>query len=82
MGWFTAGAVYVVIWFLVLFAVLPFGIRPLDPDDIGAASGAPANPRLLLRFAVTTVVAAVFWGAFLYAVDTGLLNLRPEAYSG
>lgn len=78
MGWFTGLAVYIVIWWLVLFMVLPFGIRPAEEDDIGAAVGAPANPNLLLRIAVTTVVAALLWAGFYYSVESGLLNLRPK----
>lgn len=78
MGWFTGLAVYVVIWWLVLFTVLPFGIKPAAEDDIGAGAGAPANPRLFLRIAVTTVIAAVIWAGFYYSVESGLLNLRPK----
>ena len=43
-------AVYVVIWWLTLFMVLPWGISPVNPDDLlpGEDPGAPAKPKLSL----------------------------------
>ena len=54
MGWTTGIATYVVVWWLVIFMVLPWGNRPLDDTDIakGHASGAPKRPRLLIKAAV------------------------------
>jgi predicted secreted protein len=76
MNWVTGIAVYFVLWWLVLFTVLPFGIRPAEEGDIGAASGAPANPRLGLRLLVTTAITTVLWLVFLYVVNTGLISFR------
>ena len=66
MNWFTGVASYVVIWWIVIFAILPIGVRPAE-DEMGKAAGAPANPRLGIKALATTVVAAVLWG-ILYAI--------------
>lgn len=66
MNWFTGIASYVVIWWLVIFTILPWGVRPAE-DDMGRRAGAPANPRLRLKVAITTGVATVLW-AILYAI--------------
>jgi predicted secreted protein len=56
-------AIYVTIWWIVLFAVLPLGVRSAEeagedrPD--GADPGAPVAPQLLKKAAITTVIAAV-----------------------
>jgi predicted secreted protein len=66
-------AVYFVIWWTVLFAVLPFGVRTQgEAGEIvpGTPASAPVTPRLLRTCAITTVVAgAVF--ALVYAVMIG-----------
>ena len=67
MNWFTGVVLYVLIWWTVLFAVLPFGTRPVEDADAQTGwRGAPEQPRLLMKVIVTTLVAAVVWfGAWL-----------------
>lgn len=53
-------AIFIVIWFVVLFAILPFGVK--SQQEIGEVStgsdpGAPAQPHLLSKALWTTVVA-------------------------
>jgi predicted secreted protein len=60
-GWVTGIAVYILIWWVTIFAVLPFGVhRARDPQP-GTVESAPDNPRLPFKFAVTTGIAAVLW---------------------
>jgi predicted secreted protein len=63
-----AVAVFVTIWFTVLFAVLPIGIRSqAESGEIvpGSDPGAPTSPRLLLKAGITTLVAAVMFVIFV-----------------
>jgi predicted secreted protein len=76
MTWVQGVVAYTIIWWLVIFAVLPFGIRPLDKTDIGYAAGAPANPRLWLKAGITTVIAAVVWLGFYALVASDLISFR------
>ncbi len=65
-------AVYFVIWWTTLFAVLPFGARTqVDDGDIapGTEPGAPSRARMGRLFLITTVVSALVFAA-LYAVIT------------
>ena len=83
-------AVYFVIWWTVLFAVLPFGVRTQgEAGEVapGTPASAPVTPRLLRTFAITTVVAgAVF--ALVYGVmvgsfgDIGIYFPDPTALPG
>ena len=63
MGWISGIAVYFIIWWVVIFAVLPWGVQSAGDNDLakGQERGAPKNPRILIKMAVTTVVAAVIW---------------------
>lgn len=59
-------AIYVTIWWIVLFAVLPLGVRSAEeageerPE--GSDPGAPVAPQLAKKAALTTVIAAVIFG--------------------
>ena len=78
MTWFTGIMVYVVIWFVVLFAVLPWGVRAPEKVEAGHATGAPANPRLWLKAAITTGVAILIWLVVFYVIETDLIPVRAE----
>ena len=63
MGVSTAVAIYFLIWWVVLFAVLPWGVRPQGEEGMpGTDPGAPMVPRLRAKLIWTTVVATVVWG--------------------
>lgn len=76
MGWVTGIIVYVLVWWITLFAVLPLWVDPAEPGDPGHAAGAPAKPRMLLKVAVTTVVSAVIWVAIDLVVNSSWFSFR------
>ena len=66
-------ALYFVIWWTVLFAVLPIGLRTQHEEGEvvpGTPASAPARPRLLGIFLLNTLVAAIVfaivWTAIVY----------------
>lgn len=81
MGWVTGIAVYVIVWWTVLFAVLPWGVRSDDQIVPGAMAGAPANPNLKLKALVTTGVSALLWVAIYLVVESGWISFRDMAGS-
>jgi predicted secreted protein len=72
----TGIAVYIVIWWLVLFTVLPWGAYPPDNPEPGHATSAPARPHLLLKFAVTTVIAGVVFAGLYWVIQSDLFSFR------
>ena len=78
MRWPTGLAVYFTIWWVVLFAVLPWGVRRDEDGPAGADKGAPQNPRLWLKAGVTTLVSAVIWLAIYALVESSLLSFREN----
>ena len=79
MGWVTGVAVYVVLWWVVLFAVLPWGVRPAEDLPPGADKGAPARPRMVLKAAVTTIIAAILWVVVELLVQSDLFSFRSPS---
>jgi predicted secreted protein len=75
----SAIAIYFIIWWLVLFVVLPFGIRNAheagETVDEGHEPGAPINPRLVRKALVTTILATAVFAVFYLAVTRGWLSL-------
>lgn len=66
----TAFAIYFIIWWVVLFAVLPWGVRSQHEEGAiapGSDPGAPVVPRLRWKLIWTTIVAGVVFAAW-YAV--------------
>ena len=78
MSWYTGFATYAINWGLVMFMVLPWGVRRIDPEDLGEGDdpGAPANPRILLRAAITTVTAAVIFCLIYVVFISGVFSFR------
>jgi Predicted secreted protein len=57
---------------------LPFGARPEQEPQPGTAESAPARPRLWLKALAATLLAAVFTLGLDWALDRGLIVLRPD----
>ena len=78
MSWTTILAIYFVVWWVVLFAILPFGVRSqVESGSVapGTDPGAPAIPALRAKLAWTTVVSAVLFGLAYWLYVTRLLTL-------
>ena len=74
----TAFAIYFVIWWIVLFLTLPFGVRSQHEDGGGAPGtdpGAPIASLMGRKLIWTTVLSAVFFAAAWLAYDAGFLNV-------
>ena len=71
MSLFFAGSMYLVIWWIVLFAMLPIGVRTSEEEGEkvvpGAAESAPHVPNLLPKMVATTVVSSIVFAA-LYVI--------------
>jgi predicted secreted protein len=82
MAWTTALAIYFVAWWIVLFLVLPFGVRSQHEDGAvspGTDPGAPVVPWLLRRVILTTIITAVLCGVFFWLFLTRRLTLDDLA---
>ncbi len=71
MGWATGIMVFFVIWWTILFCILPLGVRRVENPGAGEERGAPERPELMRKAVITTIVTAVLWLAFygLYQAD-------------
>jgi predicted secreted protein len=72
-------AIYIVIWWLVLFAILPFGVQPQGESEEGAVPGsaesAPAKPHFIPKLIATTLVSGIIFAGVYYVVFAGAYTL-------
>ena len=76
MSWTTGVAIYFLIWWITLFAVLPWGVRSQQEAGSvaeGTDPGAPVVPRLLMRLVWTTVVASLVFGILFVIYEYRLI---------
>jgi predicted secreted protein len=76
MNWLTGIVVYILVWWVTLFAILPLWVTPADPEEPGFAAGAPQRPLMLRKMAVTTVVAAIIWLGIYVVVSEPWFSFR------
>ena len=86
MGPFTSVAIFLTIWWTVLFVVLPLGVTShaeagIDKGD-GGDPGAPVDPKLKKKFFTTTWIAAVIFVALWLTIKSGIVTLPnlPSTY--
>ena len=72
--------VYVLIWWIIFFSVLPVGIqsnKEIFREKIeGTDPGAPKNPKIAKKFLITTIITSIIFLVIYYLVEIDLLNLR------
>jgi predicted secreted protein len=78
MGIAGSIVVFVIVWWIVFFASLPWGVERGGDPNAGEEPGAPANPRLWLKAAITTIIAIVLWAAIYYIVDADIIRFGPQ----
>ena len=80
MGTTGAIIVYICIWWIVFFSVLPVGIKSQNlefKDDLqGNDPGAPKNPKMAKKFFITTLITSIIFLIIYYLVNQNYLNLR------
>lgn len=77
MGPFSALVVFLIIWWTVLFTVLPRNIRgQAEEGEIteGTEPGAPINPDIKAKFILTTKIAVVLWVIVCGIIISGIFD--------
>ncbi len=78
MTWFNGAVLYLLVWWLTLFAVLPIGTQPVAEANLedGGWRGLPQAPRLGRKALITTGVAAVIWLVLYGIIVSDLFSFR------
>jgi predicted secreted protein len=79
MNIFSAVVVYVLIWWMVFFCTLPFGIKSVVRPKDGSMPGAPVNPGLKRKVIITFAITTVLWGAAYALITSNLVSFHDMA---
>jgi predicted secreted protein len=74
-GFFT----YLIVWWTVLFAVLPWGNRQPENPEQGMAYGAPVNPNIKKKLIATTIVSFIVLGIIYACITMNIIDFREVA---
>ena len=76
----TSIAIYFLIWWVVLFAVLPWGVRAQGEGGApGTDPGAPVMTNLKLKLVWTTLVTTVIFAGLFLVYTRKLVSLEDLA---
>ncbi len=82
MSLFLGLAIYLILWWLAFFTVLPIGAHSAHEtgDEVvaGAERGAPKVHGLRMKIILATGLSAVLWLGVAWAVSVDLMGLRPH----
>ena len=68
--------VYILLWWWVLFMVLPFGAKAPDEVETGHASSAPEKPLMMVKLAATTAISAGLFVIVYLVISSGIFSFR------
>ncbi len=74
----TGIAVYFILWWLLLFTVLPWRIKSQhEGDEVikGTEPGAPVDPQLKRKAIITTIIAAIVWIIIFTIIKFNLIKI-------
>ena len=69
--------IYIIIWWIVFFAILPIDVDRQKSIKIdGEDPGSPENPKMLKKFIYCTVITTVLFTVIYLLMKFEYLNLR------
>ena len=69
--------IFVIIWWIVFFSLLPTDVNREKKDIIkGSDTGAPENPRITKKFIYSTLITSIIFIFIYILVNYEFLNIR------
>lgn len=81
MGWISGIVVFLMIWWVTLFAVLPWGNRRDEERLVGTVHSAPDQPRLIRKFLITTAISCLLWLVVYGLIESNIISFHDMAES-
>ena len=69
--------IFIIIWWIVFFTILPIDVNRQKPLKIdGEDTGSPENPKILKKFIYCTGITTVIFMIIYFLIKYEYLNLR------
>ena len=79
MSILNAITVYVLVWWMVIFCVLPFNIETINNPKDGTMPGAPIHAGMKKKLILTTCIASVVWLIIYLIIKSDLISFHDIA---
>jgi len=66
--------IYFVTFWIVIFFVLPFGVKTEDAPLLGNDKGAPKNSMIVKKFIITAIISFILVAIIFYINHIGLVT--------
>lgn len=73
--------IYILIWWVTLFAVLPLGVRgQAEENNVvrGSEPGAPVKSNILKKFLITTIASFFLFGIAYVMITNDVFGVTAE----
>ena len=74
-----AAFIYLIVWWTMLFIVLPWGNKRPHSHEVGMGAGAPANPNIKKKMIATTLLSFVVLAIVWVCMDMNIIDFREAA---
>ena len=71
---FTNFLIFIIIWWILFFIILPININVAQDSELGHSKSAPNKPFLLIKFIVTSILSIIIL-FFLILLGFDLSNI-------
>lgn len=78
MNWVSGLALFVMIWWTLLFIVLPWGVGKPDRPVLGSMPGAPQRHHMLARVLINTALTVLIWLGLYLVIELSGISFRPR----
>ena len=65
-----------IIWWVIVFTILPIGIKKPNKAEKGHAEGAPQNPQILKKFLITSIIAFILWLLVFFIIKKQIFSFQ------
>ncbi len=67
--------VFIIIWWVVIFIILPFGVTKSDTPAPGHDTGAPRKSHIRIKILITTLITIILWCVINYIITKDIITL-------
>lgn len=76
MTWFTGIIVYLLVWWMTLFTVLPLWVKRSETHEADIDSGAPENSHIKRKFILTSILSVFIWIIIYILIEMKLIDFH------
>lgn len=70
--------VYIMLWWVVFYMTLPFGVKQHTSSVKGLQAGAPEKPYMVIKIIAATLIAGIVWLIVDYLILIKVIDFRAE----